>query len=43
VAQAAQRGGEIVDPIQPIGPHGFRAVALDCEGNRIALHSQRDA
>jgi uncharacterized protein len=43
VTQAGQRGGKIVEPIHPIGPHGFRAVVLDCEGNRVALHSQRDA
>jgi uncharacterized protein len=43
VAQASQRGGKIIEPIHPIGPHGFRAVVLDCEGNRVALHSQRDA
>ena len=24
---------------EPIGPFGFRAVVLDSEGNRIALHS----
>jgi predicted enzyme related to lactoylglutathione lyase len=23
-----------------IGPHGFRTVILDSEGNRIALHSR---
>jgi predicted enzyme related to lactoylglutathione lyase len=22
-----------------IGPHGFRAIIVDSEGNRIALHS----
>ncbi|HUD24281.1 MAG TPA: VOC family protein [Burkholderiaceae bacterium] len=43
VQQAGQRGGRIIEPIHPIGPHGFRAVVLDCEGNRVALHSQRDA
>ncbi|SVD94687.1 uncharacterized protein METZ01_LOCUS447541 [marine metagenome] len=29
--------------IHSIGPHGFRAVALDSEGNRVALHSNTDA
>ena len=43
VQQAGQRGGRIIEPVHPIGPHGFRAVVLDCEGNRVALHSQRDA
>jgi hypothetical protein len=42
VHQAAQRGGKILEAIHAIGPHGFRAVVLDCEGNRVALHSERD-
>jgi uncharacterized protein len=36
-------GGKVVKPVHSIGPHGFRAVILDSEGNRIALHSTRDA
>jgi hypothetical protein len=32
-------GGKILEARHPIGPHGFRAVVLDSEGNRIALHS----
>jgi hypothetical protein len=32
-------GGTVVEPLHPIGPHGFRAIILDSEGNRIALHS----
>ena len=32
-------GGQILDPKTAIGPYGFRAVVLDSEGNRIALHS----
>ena len=32
-------GGKIVQDRQQIGPHGFRAVIVDSEGNRIALHS----
>ena len=42
VAQVAKLGGKVVEPIHPIGPHGFRAVVLDCEGNRVALHSAVD-
>jgi predicted enzyme related to lactoylglutathione lyase len=42
VAQAEQRGGSLIEAVHPIGPHGFRAVILDSEGNRVALHSQRD-
>jgi predicted enzyme related to lactoylglutathione lyase len=43
VRAAEQRGGSVLEPIHSIGPYGFRAVIRDCEGNRIALHSQRDA
>jgi predicted enzyme related to lactoylglutathione lyase len=43
VAQVGQRGGTVKEPIHSIGPHGFRAVVLDSEGNRIALHSNADA
>lgn len=35
-------GGRIVEPAKAIGPHGCRAVVLDSEGNRIALHSSVD-
>ena len=42
VAKTTANGGEIVLPVHPIGPHGFRAIVLDSEGNRIALHSQVD-
>jgi predicted enzyme related to lactoylglutathione lyase len=43
VAQVERRGGIVKEPIHSIGPHGFRAVVLDSEGNRIALHSNIDA
>jgi len=43
VGQAELRGGKVLEPIRAIGPHGFRAVVLDSEGNRIALHSSTDA
>ncbi len=43
VRQVGARGGKVVEPVHAIGPHGFRAVVLDSEGNRIALHSQTDA
>lgn len=42
-AKAQQFGGTILQPIHAIGPHGFRAVIRDSEGNRVALHSQTDA
>jgi predicted enzyme related to lactoylglutathione lyase len=43
VVQAGKMGGRVVEPVHSIGPHGFRAIILDSEGNRIALHSTRDA
>jgi hypothetical protein len=36
-----QYGGNIVKDKEPIGPYGFRAVIMDSEGNRIALHSKK--
>jgi len=33
-------GGEVIEPSHPIGPYGFRAIIVDSEGNRIALHSE---
>lgn len=42
VAQVGKHGGQVVEPIRSIGPHGFRAVVIDSEGNRIALHSRSD-
>jgi predicted enzyme related to lactoylglutathione lyase len=32
-------GGQIIAPKHAIGPNGFRAIILDSEGNRVALHS----
>lgn len=43
VAKAQALGGKILQPIHSLGPHGFRAVLLDSEGNRIAIHSHSDA
>ena len=39
VAAVAQNGGTVIKPKHPIGPFGFRAVVIDSEGNRVALHS----
>lgn len=39
VEAAERNGGKVLLPRQPIGPHGFRAIILDSEGNRVALHS----
>jgi uncharacterized protein len=35
----AAHGGTVLVPRHPIGPNGHRAIILDTEGNRIALHS----
>ncbi len=43
VAQVTEHGGKIVQETHSIGPHGFRALILDSEGNRVALHSESDA
>jgi len=43
VEQTRKLGGAVIEPAKSIGPHGFRAVVRDSEGNRIALHSSTDA
>jgi len=43
VAQVERRGGKVLQAVHTIGPHGCRAIVQDSEGNRIALHSTRDA
>lgn len=35
-----QSGGKIIQPKMSIGEHGSVGVFEDCEGNRVALHSQ---
>jgi predicted enzyme related to lactoylglutathione lyase len=40
IATVEKNGGKILKPKYQIGPYGFRAVILDSEGNRIALHSK---
>jgi predicted enzyme related to lactoylglutathione lyase len=40
VAAVGENGGQILKPKHSIGPHGFRAVVMDSEGNRLALHSR---
>jgi predicted enzyme related to lactoylglutathione lyase len=42
VGEVTRHGGTIVEPIHPIGPHGFRAIVTDSEGNRVALHASTD-
>ncbi len=41
-AKVIKFGGEVLQSTHAIGPHGFRCVILDCEGNRIVLHSASD-
>ena len=43
VSKVVPHGGSVMKTIHSIGPHGFRAVILDSEGNRVALHSNSDA
>jgi predicted enzyme related to lactoylglutathione lyase len=37
------KGGSVLEEVHSIGPHGFRAIILDSEGNRMVLHSDDDA
>jgi predicted enzyme related to lactoylglutathione lyase len=39
IAVVEKNGGKILKPKHGIGPYGFRAIILDSEGNRVALHS----
>jgi uncharacterized protein len=39
VVAAQKSGGKVIKDKHAIGPHGFRAIIRDSEGNRIALHS----
>lgn len=43
VAKTEALDGKVIEPIHAIGPHGFRAIILDSEGNRVALHSTSDS
>ena len=40
IEAAEKNGGSILIAKEQIGPYGYRAVVLDSEGNRIALHSE---
>ena len=42
VQNVTRHGGKVITDTHTIGPHGFRAIVLDSEGNRIALHSDID-
>lgn len=40
VSQVTAQGGQVIEPITEIGPWGYRAIVLDCEGNKFALYSK---
>jgi uncharacterized protein len=40
VSAVEKHGGRILSPRHSIAPFGFRAIVLDSEGNRVALHSK---
>lgn len=40
VKVAAEKGGKVLENKRQIGPYGYRAIVVDSEGNRIALHSE---
>jgi predicted enzyme related to lactoylglutathione lyase len=39
IAAVVPNGGKVLQPKHAIGPYGNRAIVLDSEGNRMALHS----
>ncbi|HEX7231806.1 MAG TPA: VOC family protein [Candidatus Binatia bacterium] len=40
VGAVAANGGSVIQPKHAISPFGFRAIVIDSEGNRVALHSE---
>lgn len=40
LSRIEKAGGRVVVPRESIGEHGFIAVFLDTEGNRVAIHSR---
>ncbi len=42
IAAVRRNGGAVVQEKESIAPHGFRALIIDTEGNRVALHSNKD-
>ena len=40
ITKVRDGGGKVLKEKHPIGPHGFRAIIVDSEGNRVALHSK---
>ena len=43
VKRVDEHGGKVMQRIHTIAPYGFRAIVLDSEGNRLALHSTVDS
>ena len=41
ISAVQEHGGQVLQAKHQIGPYGFRALVVDSEGNRIALHSQK--
>jgi len=41
VQAVQEHGGYVVQSIHQIGEHGWRAIVVDSEGNRIALHAPK--
>lgn len=42
VKAVGELGGQVLQSPHEIGPHGWRAVIQDSEGNRVALHSSTE-
>ena len=42
VEQVKSLGGSVTHDVHSIGPHGFRSIIVDSEGNRMVLHSKVD-
>jgi hypothetical protein len=40
VKAAETHGGRLLQTMHQIGEHGWRAIVMDSEGNRVALHSR---
>lgn len=40
LARAEEKGGRILMPKTSIGEYGFIGHCVDCEGNRVGLHSK---
>ncbi len=43
VSRVDKAGGNTIVDVHSIEPYGFRAIIVDSEGNRIAVHSWTDA